>query len=1237
MAVAAAAQAAPAPARASAPPHYARPALRLVQRSCACGGEAGPSGSCEPCNSARLQTQRAAGAPAAAGLAPAIVYSALRSPGRPLDAATRAAAEPRLGHDFSRVRIHTGPLADASARAVNAHSYTVGQDIVFAAGQYRPGTPVGDRLLAHELTHTVQQSGATIGFPLRIGPADDMHERAAATASSSWQAPSTPSPAVRLQRQVVQRQPADAPAVAAPTAVPAAAAGPAPAADTAPAPEEPGLLWAVVKRIVPAALLDVIQGIRSKGIVGYLRDRVTGVFGRVFGRLGEGGGFITGLLLTFTQLAAALKNILGALAHNDCKPLFDAIAQLGDTLQEMAGEAWDRIKAFFAPIGDFFSELWTKFGAPAVDFLAEYAAEQWNEIKSLGARLWELSAPIRDALAAAWDWLKRQLGIGDGEDDQNGLLQWVERKLGEAWDWIKKQAEPVITPIKAFAARVAAILPIDAILNLRERVHEWLSHAGDMVRSLQKPQGVTADQTSLRDKILPAIKASIVALGGRIADAGTWAAHQIGGIVQSVLDMFGALRASAILSPFAGAIAWIEQKINALGEWVKSGVKALFDIAGQGVARLAGFVDPLLGVLQKLVSVIADVVKALPDLVLGPLWKLIPACIKDPIKDFVIQHILSAIPVISTFVKVPEIWGKIKQLVLDFLATVFVKGDLAGAALMVIRFVLEAAGVKVDLFFSVIGKAIEQIDQILMHPLDFLKNVFSALKQGFEQFFAKIGSYLLQGLLSWILGPLEELGVKPPREFTLASVLDLVLQILGITGAKLRKKLEAAVGPTAVKVIESAWGWLSTLITKGPVALWEQIKGQLSNLWEMVIGGIAQWITVDLIKAGIVKLAELSNIAGAVIELIRTIYTTFEFIVTKLNRILALVDAVLDSIGNIVKGQIGPAANFIEQALAKGVASVIAFLADWLGISDPGEKIREIVEKIQGTVDRALDWLINQAIAIGRSLLAGLGIGDKPDERTPAQKEQDLDAGLAEAKAFAGRPDADVSLVRKELPQIQRKYRLKQLDLVWETEDEWDIIGDNSPAKKIKVELAPGDLETVITYGPTNAERGASWMKAHPLTPNHPTGSAPSASPGVWEKIRPDVLKREGVGLYVRGHLLNERLGGPGTEENLTPITYSANANHLNAVERHLKSWINAPKRDRMVHYEVQVDPPAGVKPPPGVIAEETVLAADLSWSWYELAATGPDPDHPTFKPKAGGEADSDKVKNVPDWPHVTL
>jgi hypothetical protein len=89
---------------------------------------------------------------------PPIVGDVLRSSGQLLDPTTRAFMESRFGHDFSRVRVHTDARAAESARAVNAHAYTVGRDIIFAAGEYAPETTNGRRLLAHELVHVMQQN-----------------------------------------------------------------------------------------------------------------------------------------------------------------------------------------------------------------------------------------------------------------------------------------------------------------------------------------------------------------------------------------------------------------------------------------------------------------------------------------------------------------------------------------------------------------------------------------------------------------------------------------------------------------------------------------------------------------------------------------------------------------------------------------------------------------------------------------------------------------------------------------------------------------------------------------------------------------------------------------------------------------------------------------------------------------------------------------------------------------------
>jgi len=107
---------------------------------------------------------------AGTGMAPALVQATLRAGGAPLDGATRAFFEPRFGRDLSAVRLRTDTQAQQSARSVQAQAYTVGNDVVFGTGHYAPHTIAGRRLLAHELTHVLQQTGGGAAPGLQCKP-----------------------------------------------------------------------------------------------------------------------------------------------------------------------------------------------------------------------------------------------------------------------------------------------------------------------------------------------------------------------------------------------------------------------------------------------------------------------------------------------------------------------------------------------------------------------------------------------------------------------------------------------------------------------------------------------------------------------------------------------------------------------------------------------------------------------------------------------------------------------------------------------------------------------------------------------------------------------------------------------------------------------------------------------------------------------------------------------------------
>lgn len=209
----------------------------LIQRKCTCGNSASSSfsGVCGECNKIHLQKKLSIGASndlleqeadrvadqvlatpshsldsdaspriqrysgqmaKGADTAPTSADRVLASSGRPLESGLRQDMEQRFGHDFTKVRIHTGSTAEQSARELNALAYTAGRDIVFDAGKFAPTTNDGRRLLAHELTHFVQQQGQTFATQMKLAvnmPSDAGEREADTAADAVMQGRSVPS------------------------------------------------------------------------------------------------------------------------------------------------------------------------------------------------------------------------------------------------------------------------------------------------------------------------------------------------------------------------------------------------------------------------------------------------------------------------------------------------------------------------------------------------------------------------------------------------------------------------------------------------------------------------------------------------------------------------------------------------------------------------------------------------------------------------------------------------------------------------------------------------------------------------------------------------------------------------------------------------------------------------------------------------------------------------------------
>lgn len=350
-----------------------------------------------------------------------------------------------------------------------------------------------------------------------------------------------------------------------------------------------------------------------------------------------------------------------------------------------------------------------------------------------------------------------------------------------------------------------------------------------------------------------------------------------------------------------------------------------------------------------------------------------------------------------------------------------------------------------DKLMSALRKGWAVIKGILADPIGFLGNLIAALRQGFEQFKTNIEMWLFKGVIGWLFGALAEAGVTPPADFSPASIFKLVLQILGITYERIRDKAVKLLGPTAVGIVEQLVGYIKTLMTGGPGALWEQIKGDLADLKERVLGEITKMIITAVIKAAVKKIVLMFNPVGAFIAAVMAIYDTVMFVIENASRIVAFISAVIDSVSAIASGAISAAANKIEQALGQAIPIVIAFLARLLSLGDLPKRATAVVKNIQTAIDNALDKALARIVATFKKVGGGL-FGREP-KKAAEDLGKALSAGQAAVNRFAGRR-VGAAVLRPLLAAIRVRYRLKSLEAV-QRGQRWAVRGELNPVGEV--------------------------------------------------------------------------------------------------------------------------------------------------------------------------------------------
>jgi hypothetical protein len=268
-----------------------------------------------------------------------------------------------------------------------------------------------------------------------------------------------------------------------------------------------------------------------------------------------------------------------------------------------------------------------------------------------------------------------------------------------------------------------------------------------------------------------------------------------------------------------------------------------------------------------------------------------------------------------------------------------------------------------------IQKAAGAFRTILRNPIAFVGNLVRAGLMGLRQFAGNFLNHLRASLVSWLTGTLSGAGVYVPQSFTLREIIKFVLSVLGLTWQNVRQKLVRVIGETAVKLLETGFDIVVTLVTQGPAAAWEKIQESLSNLKDMVLEQIMTFVRERVVQAAITRLVTSLNPAGAFIQAIIAIYNTVMFFVERLRQIAQVAMAFIDSIAAIASGSLGAAANRVEQTMAGLLTLVISFLARIAGLGKVSDAVVGIVNRVRAPIDKALDRVIDWIVKMAKRFL----------------------------------------------------------------------------------------------------------------------------------------------------------------------------------------------------------------------------------------------------------------------------
>src|SRR5262249_51177828 len=186
------------------------------------------------------------------------------------------------------------------------------------------------------------------------------------------------------------------------------------------------------------------------------------------------------------------------------------------------------------------------FGVPVWDFLKRVGGWVWEKIQQLGSWIWEKTEPIRKAVSRAWKWIKDKLGIGEGPEGQDGILQWVQKKAEAAWDWIMSKIEPIKKPLMVVAGVIVILSPAGPIIAIGAAAVGLIKGIRWLREHLNTPDGVVKNRGVLQDVIIPSIMHAVKGVTGKLASIAASITEKLNKVAGGLGELVGAVGSSIL-------------------------------------------------------------------------------------------------------------------------------------------------------------------------------------------------------------------------------------------------------------------------------------------------------------------------------------------------------------------------------------------------------------------------------------------------------------------------------------------------------------------------------------------------------------------------------------------------------------------------------------------------------------------------------------------------------------------